>query len=92
MKPENRKKPHRATSEIPIILDEKFYSDLVQTILKVQWPYKSEHDVGSAGPGHRPVPPVSSTPQQWCNSDATVPHFSRVHLAVNNAPVPPVPQ
>jgi len=43
MKPEDRKKPHRATSEIPIILDEKFYTDLEQTILKVQWPYKSEH-------------------------------------------------
>jgi len=25
MKPEDRKKPHRATSEIPIILDEKIY-------------------------------------------------------------------
>jgi hypothetical protein len=41
MKLENRKKPHRATSEIPIILDEKFYSDLEQTVLKVQWSYKS---------------------------------------------------
>jgi site-specific recombinase XerD len=41
MKPEDRKKPHRATSEIPIILDERFYRDLEQTILKVQWPYKS---------------------------------------------------
>jgi hypothetical protein len=37
MKPENRKKPHGATSEIPIILDEKFYSEFEQTILKVQW-------------------------------------------------------
>jgi site-specific recombinase XerD len=43
VKPEDRKRPHRATSEIPIILDEKFYSDLEQTILKVQWPYKSQH-------------------------------------------------
>lgn len=40
MKPEDRKKPHRATSEIPIILDEKFYNELKKTILKVQWPYK----------------------------------------------------
>jgi hypothetical protein len=43
MKPENRKKPHRATSEIPIILDENFYKELEKTILKVQWPYKSEY-------------------------------------------------
>lgn len=43
MKPEDRKKPHRATSEIPIILDDTFYSDLEQTILKVKWPNKSEH-------------------------------------------------
>lgn len=43
MKPENRKKSHRATSEIPIILDEKFYSVLEHTILQVQWPYNSEH-------------------------------------------------
>jgi site-specific recombinase XerD len=43
MKTKDRKKPHRATSEIPIILDQQFYCDLEQTILKVQWPYKSEH-------------------------------------------------
>ena len=43
MKPKNRKRPPRATSEILIILDEKFYSDLEQIILKVQWSYKSEH-------------------------------------------------
>jgi hypothetical protein len=43
MKPEDRKKPHRATSEMPTILDERFYSNLEQTILKVQWLYTSEH-------------------------------------------------
>jgi len=43
VKPAEKKKLHRATSEIPIILDEKFYTDLEETILKVQWPYKSEH-------------------------------------------------
>jgi hypothetical protein len=37
MKPENRKKHHRATSEIPIILDKKVYNNLEQIILKVQW-------------------------------------------------------